>query len=807
MFKLKVQCFSGLVLLQPDSYVCYDGFNDKATELICGELGFLAAEEYSIQSLPRTATRNKTQRLTCSQVSVAVCDHPSHVANGDWSSNIARFGSMITLTCREGYIIDGGAILQQQTDQSTIDYISDIKLYVSFKHPADSNEGNLQMYPTDTSSRKSGTEDHAILLHTTSTDARLVYQPLSEHQGNQIGDAHHIYQNSAKVESTAAKAKKEIYMDMSGTVKEKMKEKIPSVQSMSISPTERDTGEDGYLLSNVRVTGNKPYTGSTAKACDIDNVPFCGDITSLMVLEPDRFVCYDGFNDKAAKLICGELGFPAAEGYSNQTLPSTTARKKTQRLTCSQDAGQNILELTTSTRSSPTSPSVTELLHQTKIIMYSLGTSLCVVLALLAILAITRCMNHLKARRPSETVNSMDDRSNDGQMHMYPIGTSGQNLSMADNVDSLNGSSTAAGAVGHSFRYNPDNRFGDATFHQEDQYRIYQNAAEVTKMGSQTADEKQISSSSLLMLSGVQSAVSISLASIPSCSEYRGLQETSLNQSAGGCEDDDYQDVDVRRNDRVTNGAVSRSGGARLFDDRCYNSLDFGKRSDKVYPRKCNASPCNTHVHEDRFVDTSELERAMVNEYAELSDSNEHAHNISGCTEYNRIHYAPLDDKAQSYNHALQGSGSNPKRIIYSDRGNTTSSTSMGFLPAEPSGDVFYYQLEREERNKVDTSNEPQFPEAFYSEEYSVLNLQDDANDVSFSIRRESDFLDCHDTTNLEPQTCEVLYAKVDKAVEASSTPPPLCELYATVNKTRGACIGDSKPAWQEDLYINVNDT
>ncbi|XP_072164211.1 uncharacterized protein [Diadema setosum] len=478
------------------------------------------------------------------------------------------------------------------------------------------------------------------------------------------------------------------------------------------------------------------------------------------------------------------------------------------RLKC-QDAGQNILELTTSTRSSPTSPSVTELLHQTKIIMYSLGTSLCVALALLAILAITRCMNQLKARRQSETVNSMDDRSNDGQIRMYPVGTSGQNPSMADNVDSLSDSSTAAGAVGHSFRYIPDNRFGDTTFHQEDQYRIYQNAAEVAKVGSQTADEKQISSSTLPMLSGVQSAVSTSLASIPSCSEYRGLQETSLNRSAGGCEDDDYQDVDVRRIDRATNGAVSRSAGARLFDDRCYNSLDFGKRSDKVYPRKCNASPCSTHVHEDRFVDTSELERAIVNEYAELSDPNEHAHNISGCTEYNRIHYAPLDDKAQSYNHALHGSGSSSKRIVYSDRGNTnTSSTSMGFLPAEPSGDIFCYQLEREERSKVDTRNEPQFPEAFDSNEYSVLNPQNDANGVSLSIMTESDFHDRHDTANLEPQICEGLYAKVDKAVGASSTAPPLCEeLYATVNKTRGTCSGDSKPAWQEELYMNFSDT
>ncbi|XP_071497082.1 uncharacterized protein [Diadema antillarum] len=489
-------------LIEPDSYVCYDGFNDKAAELICGELGFPAAEEYSYQTLPSTATSSKAQRLLkCPQVSAAVCGPPDHASNGDWSSNITRFGSMITLTCGEGYVINGSATLQcvarpgwstylpvwndsvpscqavgetaidgrqttpeltpsamsratsslgnewqeeairtasiQTTDSTfnkrkvileltpsaisratpsqgndrqeetirtasmqTTDYTSndrqttleltpspmsrapcrvdenvltyflrilnnDISVSTSTqetkviyslgsllcfvlamlvltwvgrckkmkKHPADPNrlnvhpnEGPLQMHPTNVSFPPPGTTDQAVLLHSTSADSSSVYHSVSEHPGNLIVDAHHIYQNSlersalekemdtnidvsgqadfisqpfrdvfhqdpleddrddAQLQNTADISKKEFYMDMSGNVKEKMKRNATIVQSRDISAIAEDTDENGYLLSHVsslNVTGNKSNTGcSTMDTCDIGSVPFCGDVTN-----------------------------------------------------------------------------------------------------------------------------------------------------------------------------------------------------------------------------------------------------------------------------------------------------------------------------------------------------------------------------------------------------------------------------------------------------------------------------------------------------------------------------------------------
>ncbi|XP_072164219.1 uncharacterized protein [Diadema setosum] len=431
----------------------------------------------------------------------------------------------------------------------------------------------------------------------------------------------------------------------------------------------------------------------------------------------------------------------------------------------------------------------------TKNMIYSLtGAFLCVALALLAIVAMTRRKNKQKSRRPSETLNQMNDRYNDGRINMHPVGNSSHSHShghsMPDNVDSLHAISSDAGAVGYSFRYNPDNVSGHVTIHQEDSYHICQDNAEVEMGRFQIPDVEQIAPCTLPIQSSVQSTISTSQTSMPS-SECCGLHETSLGQPAGGCEDEDYQDVDFCRIDRISKDDVRSPCETHLFDDSCYKSLNFGNRPDDVCTRRQNAGPSNTHIHEAEVVDASEIDRTMtgLNEYVEFSDSTGHT---------------PHDYIAQSYNPELSASGSKSKRKVYSNKGNTTSCTSMGFLLTEPSGDVFY-QLEREERNKVDTSNESQFSEAFDSEEYSVLNPQNATNDVSISTTRESDFHGRHDAANSESKNCDGLYAKVDKTVGASSTPPPLCEeLYATVNKTRGTCGGDSKPAWQEELYMNV---
>ncbi|XP_071488078.1 uncharacterized protein [Diadema antillarum] len=45
-------------------------------------------------------------------LSVGFCEHPGPVSDGCWDSNITSFGSKMTLTCGEGFIISGSATLQ-----------------------------------------------------------------------------------------------------------------------------------------------------------------------------------------------------------------------------------------------------------------------------------------------------------------------------------------------------------------------------------------------------------------------------------------------------------------------------------------------------------------------------------------------------------------------------------------------------------------------------------------------------------------------------------------------------------------------
>ncbi|XP_072164263.1 uncharacterized protein [Diadema setosum] len=76
-FTLSVECYEGLLVIESDKYVCYDEFTPEAAELVCEELGFPAAKEYTSQFIlaNRTAAiRDKTLVLSCGEGSLSTVD-------------------------------------------------------------------------------------------------------------------------------------------------------------------------------------------------------------------------------------------------------------------------------------------------------------------------------------------------------------------------------------------------------------------------------------------------------------------------------------------------------------------------------------------------------------------------------------------------------------------------------------------------------------------------------------------------------------------------------------------------------------
>ncbi|XP_072164254.1 uncharacterized protein [Diadema setosum] len=656
----------GLVVYETDRYVCSDGFNAEAAELVCGELGFPAAEEYTAEALPRTVTPSKTGRLLClgvpsrfqrlkdcsltpddcssnaavrlkcrepygeiesegkkSQtwtcpgqalhgsgqevhlfnISAGNCVHPGHVPNGHWDSNMTRFGSKMTVTCGEGYSINGSATLQcvGLPGRSTYFPAWNVSVPFCWKFENATKGGTINTTPTQNTDYISS--------------ERLPSQELTT---------------------------------------------LPEITATSFIRDGKST-EDAIIRD----------TNETTRISEV---------------------------------------------------PDSTERDD---------------------------------------VIITMGTLMCVVPILLGILYMTLCKFHSKRRRSSQIPNQAHNR----QLQMHPVDNSNQVLSLTDHVV-LRNTSTDAVTEGNPFTNHHES--GVMT-HRENPYRIYQDAAEVDSGHSHASNLEQVSFYTAPLQSNVTCSVLPSV-SFPYDHENRGLQDTSFDGTASGYDDCEYQDVDVCRKDCLTRRGSRSLDEAHLIDERCYNSLDFSKRS------------------------------------AQKID-------INRDSEYDHCNRVFLDKRLQCSPTHLPASGPASQSEVHSDRNDDISYSYVDSIPTVNCEETFYYQLHPDEANSIETFKRPQFMDAFDSEEYS-LPTPDKGSTYDKHPEKKDDILsDCNDSENFmgyvsNTRPCEELYATVNKTVGTySAVKPATCEeLYATVNKTVEA-YSAAKPATCEELYATVNKT
>ncbi|XP_072164260.1 uncharacterized protein [Diadema setosum] len=128
----------GLVVIESDKYVCRDGFTPKAAELVCKELGFPAAMEYTSQSIfanGTTATRHKTLVLSCGEEPLRIVDCLK--TTPECSSN-----RIVRLQCREpGFLgcYKGNLLNLQAASQVKLGVDSDGECMSTCRRQAESN--------------------------------------------------------------------------------------------------------------------------------------------------------------------------------------------------------------------------------------------------------------------------------------------------------------------------------------------------------------------------------------------------------------------------------------------------------------------------------------------------------------------------------------------------------------------------------------------------------------------------------------------------------------------------------------------
>ncbi|XP_072164255.1 uncharacterized protein [Diadema setosum] len=549
-FTLSVKCYDGtssvrlvdglsplegLVALGSEGYVCYDDFNTRAADLVCWELGFPAAEKYSAQTLPSTATRRKTQRVSCppqdSYRFQRLKDCPLTFIHCSRHNGVR-------LKCREP-----GFLGCYKGNQQTVPF-----------HSAHEFDVHSDEKCISTCKRESRHNEIAVIhrgicvcLQSKAYIDVLFDKSYSHNwtcpiQGN-LGSGHFVY---FLYDISVG------FCNLPGHV------------------------INGHWNSNITRYGSK-----ITLTCDKGYV-INGSATLQCVELPGWSTYFPVWNTSVPSCRPVESETNDTEWHSvniststTQTTINTTSKgQATQELTTlkttmsSSNNGQSTREPTAfhETTMSSSNPRVPE----REFIAYIIGALLGVGLLVLVIVFMSWCRYRQKRRRRTTRVTGNSD---DGHLQMHTVNTSVQNHRETNIVDS---SGIIAGADGRPLPSHAGNRLGDASPHQGDPYHIYQNTAEVHV-------DREVP----------QPAVTISLAAEKrmGCNEYHSVQETSLQQAANSYEDCEYQDVDLdNKTDSMTKDDFqSISGKACLFDDSCYNSLNFGERRDLVFAHSGNS--------------------------------------------------------------------------------------------------------------------------------------------------------------------------------------------------------------------------
>ncbi|XP_071486411.1 uncharacterized protein [Diadema antillarum] len=703
----------GFVVFETNTlYVCPEGFDDRAADSVCGSLGFPTVEEYLNQTLPGTVTINGFIQLRCGEANKFL-EECSLTTIGCPSNQVVR------LKCREPAFI-GCYKGAGQTLQSLFSLNDEVHV-----HSEDECMSTCQ--------RVSGGQDVAV-VHRRS----CVCLQLEEFENFITGGrySHHW---------------------------------------TCLSQTQLDSDQVFFTAFNLSV-GFCNHPGNVSNGQWNSNTTNFGSVITLS--------CGEGYVINGNKTLqCVSLsGKSTYFPVWNDTVPSCRAIKNEIHENTLQDvtpstSTRNSIDYSNSAADSYASQWPTTMKETTVVspsdpgtniaLTYTLSTILCVVFILLLISVLVWC-NHQQKKGTTQPDNQSNGTRISRQLPELSTNSSSQPASRTEHVDSLAFGSSNAGTVGRPLHEHVLHSFSELTA-QENSCDIYQNAAEVGKGIVESTRVEQIS----LCAVPVENNVKTAAMNTSSCREYDGLQEISVDQTLDGYEDCVYEDLNLFKNDKKREITDITARAVCLFDDSCYNSLNFGQQSNCV----------GTRIHG---------RSSMYNEP------------FRGDNEYDHTHCVLQSNRVESHIYTPSLASGSP-----SDKNDNLPPSTIGSPPFVSSENELYYQLNPEEQYDNETSREAELSNSFESCEFSSLKPKtNSAAAVHPGLRKDGRLRKDKDTVKPDflspkPQTCDDLYATVNKTIGKSPAALQACNaLYSKVDKT-GDPVNFEQES-EEELYMNV---